>query len=135
MRLLGVDYGSKKIGIALGDTETRIANPWMIMENQGHGEVIKQIKLICEREMVDRIVIGIPRVLRDQSLENDQIRSIRRFADDLRTEGMPVDEADETLTSSQAEYYLQGRGDKSRDDDVAASIMLQGYLEKIVKNT
>lgn len=131
MRLLGIDYGTKKIGVAMGDTESCIATPWVIIENKGHGEAIKQIKLICEREMVDRVVIGIPKALRDTSAENEQVRSIRRFADDLRKDGVPVDEADEMLTSAQAQYYLHESGSKQQDDDVAASIMLQGHLEKL----
>ncbi|MDD2785947.1 MAG: Holliday junction resolvase RuvX [Patescibacteria group bacterium] len=134
MRLLGIDYGSKKIGVAMGDTETRIASPWTIIENNGHGEVIKQIKFICEREGVERVVLGIPKMLRDTSGENEQIRSIRRFADDLRKENIPVDEADEMMTSVQAQYYLHQTGSKAQDDDVAASIMLQSHLDKLTTN-
>ncbi|MHB8831162.1 MAG: Holliday junction resolvase RuvX [Patescibacteria group bacterium] len=131
MRLLGIDYGENKVGVALGDTETRIASPWVIIENLGHGDVIKQIKLICEREGVERVVVGIPKLLRDTSAENEQIRSIRRFADDLRKENIPVDEADEMLTSAQAQYYLHQTSSKAQDDDVAASIMLQSHLDRM----
>lgn len=132
MRLLGIDYGERKIGIALGDTESRIASPWVIIENQGHGEVIKQIKLICEREGVDRVVLGIPKMLRDMSAENDQIRSIRRFADDLRKENIPVDEENEMLSTAQAQQYMRETGYKGEDDDVAAAIMLQTYLDRCI---
>jgi len=131
MRLLGIDYGERKIGVAMGDTETHVASPWVIIENKGHGDAIKQIKLICEREGVERVVIGIPKMLRDTSAENEQIRSIRRFIDDLRKHDIPVDEADEMLTSSQAQYYLRQTGFKAQDDDVAASIMLQSHLDKL----
>lgn len=131
MRLLGIDYGERKIGVAMGDTESRIASPWVIIENQGHGDAIKQIKLICEREGVDRVVVGIPKMLRATSAENEQIRSIRRFADDLRKENIPVDEADEMLTSAQAQYYLHQTGSKAQDDDVAASIILQSHLDRL----
>ena len=132
MRLLGIDYGERKIGVALGDTETRLASPWVIVENTGHGEVIKQIKLICEREGVERVVIGIPKMLRDTSAENDQIRSIRRFADDLRKENIPVDEADEMLSTAQAQQYMRETGYKGEDDDVAAAIMLQSHLDRCI---
>lgn len=131
MRLLGIDYGERKIGVAMGDTETNVASPWVIIENLGHGDAIKQIKLICEREGVERVVVGIPKLLRDTSVENEQIRSIRRFADDLRKENIPVDEADEMLTSAQAQYYLHQTNSKAQDDDVAASIMLQSHLDKL----
>ncbi len=131
MRLLGIDYGERKIGVAMGDTETNIASPWVIIENVGHGDAIKQIKLICEREGVERVVVGIPKLLRDTSAENEQIRSIRRFADDLRKENIPVDEADEMLTSAQAQFYLHQTNSKAQDDDVAASIMLQSHLDRL----
>lgn len=131
MRLLGIDYGERKVGVAMGDTESRVASPWVVIENKGHGDVIKQIKLICEREGVDRAVIGIPKMLRDTSAENEQIRSIRRFVDDLRKENIPVDEADEMFTTSQAQQYMRETGYKGEDDDVAASIMLQSHLDKL----
>ena len=131
MRILGIDYGAKKIGIAMGDTESKIASPWMILENRGHGESIKQIKLICEREGVERVVLGMPRMLKDSTQENDQIRAIRLFESDLRSIQIPVDEADETLTSAEAQHYLDG-GSRKQDDAVAASIMLQGYLDKTI---
>lgn len=131
MRLLGIDYGERKVGVSMGDTESRIASPWVVIENRGHGDVIKQIKLICEREGVDRVVIGVPKMLRDPSGENEQIRSIRRFADDLRKENIPVDEADETLTTAQAQQFMRETGYKGEDDDVAAAIMLQTYLDRI----
>lgn len=132
MRILGIDYGERKIGIALGDTETRIASPWMILENNGHGESIKQIKLICEREQVDRVLIGIPHDSRDPSQESNQAQIVRRFILDLRHIGIPVDEADESLTSAEAKHHLQAMQSKADDDAIAAAILLQAYLDKNV---
>jgi len=128
MRLLGIDYGTKKIGIALGDTESNLASPWMVLENKGHGDAIKQIKLICEREGVERVVLGMPHALRDPQAVNDQLRSVERFAADLRAHEMPVDEADEALTSAEARHYVQPG---QQDDAVAAAIMLQAHLDQI----
>ncbi|MFA6447050.1 MAG: Holliday junction resolvase RuvX [Patescibacteria group bacterium] len=130
MRILGVDYGESKIGIALGDTETRIASPWMILENQGHGESIKQIKLIFENEKAERIVVGIPVSLKNPGQENEQVRTIKRFIADLRTQNIPVDEQNEMLSSAQAAYYMHQTGSKNQDDAVAASIMLEAYLQR-----
>ncbi len=126
MRVLGIDYGARKVGIAIGDTESRIASPWTVLENEGHGEVIKQVRLVLEREGVERVVVGVPRPLQDASKENQQVVEIRRFIQDLRANGIPVDEADETLSSAQARHYLS-KGEK--DDAVAASVMLQGFLD------
>lgn len=129
MRILGIDYGDKKIGIALGDTETRIASPWMILENEGHGESIKQIKLVFENEKAERVVVGIPVSLKNPEQENEQVRSIKRFAQDLRSQNIPVDEQNEMLSSAQAAYYMHQTGSKNQDDAVAAAIMLESYLE------
>jgi putative Holliday junction resolvase len=127
MRVLGIDYGSKKVGVALGDTETRMASPWAIVENSGHGDVVKQIKLICEREGAERVILGVPTPLRDAALENAQVRAVRLFATDLRSLGIPVDEWEERLTSAEARHYAQPG---QQDDAIAASIMLQSYLER-----
>ncbi|HOX22959.1 MAG TPA: Holliday junction resolvase RuvX [Elusimicrobiales bacterium] len=127
MRVLGIDYGKRKIGLALGDTESRLASPWTIIQNTSHGEVVKQVKLICERESAERVVLGLPRPLRDAELENKQVQAVRLFADDLRSLGIPVDEWDERLTSAEAQHYVQRGQD---DDAVAASIMLQSYLDR-----
>lgn len=126
MRVLGIDYGRRKVGIALGDTESRLASPWTIVQNAGHGETVKQIKLICEREGVERVVLGVPRPLRDVGLENEQVKAVKLFATDLRTLGIPVDEWEERLTTAEAKHYVQPGQD---DDAVAASIMLQSYLD------
>ncbi|MFZ6014897.1 MAG: Holliday junction resolvase RuvX [Patescibacteria group bacterium] len=129
MRILGIDYGERKVGVALGDTESKIASPWVILENEGHGETIKQIKLICEREQVDRVVVGIPHDMRNPQSETVQAGNVRRFILDLRSIGMPVDEIDEMLSTAQAQHAVQQSG-ALEDDAVAAAILLQSYLDK-----
>jgi putative Holliday junction resolvase len=130
MRILGIDYGERKVGIALGDTESRIASPWMILDNEGHGEVIKQIKLIVENEDVERVVIGIPQDTRDLSQESKQAGVVRTFISDLRSSGIPVDEVNEMLTTAEAQHSLKASGSKAEDDAIAAAILLQSYLDK-----
>ncbi len=130
MRILGIDYGERKVGIALGDTETRMASPWMILDNTGHGELIKQIKLVVENESVERVVIGIPMDTRDLSQESKQAEAVRTFISDLRSINIPVDEVNEMLSTSQAQHSLKASGSKAEDDAVAAAILLQSYLDK-----
>jgi putative Holliday junction resolvase len=131
MRILGIDYGERKVGVALGDTETRIASPWMILDNQGHGELIKQIKLVVENEGVERVVIGIPRDTRDLSQDSKQADAVRIFIFDLRTSNIPVDEVNEMLTTAEAQHSMHASGSRAEDDAVAAAIILQSYLDKI----
>ncbi|MBU0540282.1 Holliday junction resolvase RuvX [Patescibacteria group bacterium] len=130
MRLLGIDYGSKRVGIALGDTETKIATPWEVLLNDSRLNILKAIHEIAEREGVEKIVVGVPRPLKDQTLENEQVKEIRLFIKDLEAQGIAVVEADETLTSKLAAGQMVERGEKGKRDDLAATAILQGWLEK-----
>lgn len=140
MRVLGIDYGSKRVGVALGDTETRVASPWEVLPNGGLDALASRIADIAEREDVERIVVGIPRPLKDASLENDQVREIRGCILALKEAGLDVVEWDETLTSKIAARQEQearaltaagrpkSKGEKR--DDLAATAMLEGWLEQ-----
>lgn len=130
MRILGIDYGERKVGISLGDTTTRIASPWMILNNSGHGDVIKQIKLVIENEGVDRVVVGIPRDTRDLSQESNQAQAVRIFISDLRSFNIAVDEVDEMMSTAEAQHSMRASGSKADDDAVAAAVILQNYLDR-----
>ena len=129
MRVLGIDYGSKRIGIALGDTETRIATPWEVLLNDGRLNILKAIHEITVRESVDKVVVGIPHPLKDQAHENDQVKEVRLFIKDLEAQGAVVEEADETLSSKLAAGQMVERGEKGKRDDLAAAAILQGWLD------
>lgn len=141
MRVLGIDYGSKRVGIALGDTETQIANAWEVIANDtGLDQLASRIADIAEREDAEKAVIGIPRPLQDASLENDQVREIRGFVLALKEAGLDVVEWDEAFTSKLAAQLEQdgrpltaaghqkSKGEKR--DDLAAAAMLEGWLSK-----
>ena len=132
MRILGIDYGAARIGVALGDTDSGIATPWAVLENLGHGEVVKQIKLMCEREQAERVVVGVPRPMRDTGMENEQVKEVRLFITDLRSSGIPVDEEDETLTSRLAARHVHAAGGKGKRDDLAAAAILETWLGRHV---
>lgn len=129
MRILGIDYGSKRIGIALGDTESRIATPWEVLQNDGRLNILKEIHEIAAREGVEKIVVGVPRPLKDQTLENEQMKEVRLFIKDLEAQGISIVEADETLSSKLAAGQMVERGEKGKRDDLAAAAILQGWLE------
>jgi putative Holliday junction resolvase len=140
MRVLGIDYGSKRVGIALGDTETRIASPWEVLVNDAGLEALAaKIADIVEREDAEKVVVGIPRPLQQADLENDQVREIRGFIVVLRDAGLDVVEWDEALTSKLAALHeregrpLTAAGRTSskggKRDDLAAAAMLEGWLQ------
>jgi len=132
MRIIGIDYGSARIGAALGDTETRLATPWGVIQNHGDEAAALEIVELCRREGAEAVVIGIPRPLADPSRETEQAKTIRNFASRITHQGMKVIEADETLSSALAERQAAEMGEREKRDDLAAAAILQGYLDKRV---
>lgn len=130
MRILGIDYGSKRVGIALGDTESRIATPWSVLPNEGALALLSKIHDIVERDLVSEIVVGIPRPLKDPKLENDQIREVRKFIAGLQGFGLPLHEEDEALSSKLAARQVAAAGEKGKRDDLAAAAILQTWLDR-----
>ncbi|MFZ2804564.1 MAG: Holliday junction resolvase RuvX [Patescibacteria group bacterium] len=130
MRVLGIDYGAKRVGIALGDTESKIANPWGTLTNEGALALIAKIHEIVVRDLVETIIVGIPRPLRDSSHENEQVREVRKFIAGIEGLGVPVHEQDETLSSKMAARQAAEMGEREKRDDLAASNILQTWLDK-----
>lgn len=130
MRVLGIDYGEKRVGIALGDTESNVASPWGTLTNEGALPLVAKIHEIVTRDLVEAIVVGIPRPLRDSSKENDQVREVRKFIAGLEGLGVPVHEEDETLTSRIAARQAEEMGEREKRDDLAAAAILQTWLDK-----
>jgi putative Holliday junction resolvase len=130
MRILGIDYGSKRVGVALGDTESKIATPWSVLPNEGALALLAKIHDIVERDMVSEIVIGIPRPLKDSKIENDQIREVRKFMVGLEGLGLPLHEEDEALSSKLAARQVADAGEKGKRDDLAAAAILQTWLDR-----
>jgi putative Holliday junction resolvase len=130
MRVLGIDYGAKRVGLALGDTESKIANAWGVLPNEGSLSLIAKIHEIVTRDLVKAIVVGIPRPLRQSSHENDQVREVKKFIVGLEGFGIPVHEQDETLTSKMAAKQALEMGEREKRDDLAAANILQTWLER-----
>ena len=133
-RYLGIDYGTKYIGLAVGDTDTGIASP--IETIKPHGAIADQVKgvLVAAREYgVDAFVIGLP--LNMDDTEGEQAKITRRFGDELaQTSGKPVHYQDERLSSHEARELLQPSGltrrkKKGVEDSIAAHVILQGFLD------
>ncbi|MFO0765123.1 MAG: Holliday junction resolvase RuvX [Patescibacteria group bacterium] len=130
MRLLGLDYGSARIGIALGDTESRIANPWQVLPNTGDEKVFETLAELLKREQAQGFVVGVPRLLSDTSIQTAQAAEIRGFIRDLKERGWAVFEQDETWSTKTAANQQKERGQKGKRDDLAASVILQSYLDR-----
>jgi putative holliday junction resolvase len=130
MRIIGIDYGRARIGVALGDTETKIASPWNVMVNESLEDTIERLRLLATQEKVELFVIGVPRPLGDQTRETDQAKEIRVFAEALRAAGLSVVEENETWTTALAATQAAEMGERKKRDDLAAAAILQTYLDR-----
>jgi putative Holliday junction resolvase len=134
-RLLGIDYGTEKIGIAISDRDGRLAVPWGAVRRRDDRTVARQIAALAEREGVTGFVVGEPRRL--DGTRGDAAKRAARFAERLeRASGLPVETVDESLTSVEAERRLRESGvdpatDPERVDAVAAQILLQEALDRL----
>ena len=125
MRYLGIDYGSKRIGIAVSDDEGRMAFPVGVIANRGES-AIKEIASRTKKECVRIIVVGLPVGL--DGKETEQTGKIRLFIMALtKAIQLPVETENEMFTSRMA----AGSGMKGDHVDAAsAAIILQSYLDK-----
>lgn len=141
MRLLGIDYGSKRVGLALGDTGSRLASPWGVITWDSELELLSRIHDVIERDLVEAVVVGIPRPLSDSSKQNAQVKRIKAFVEAVRRLGRPVHEVDEALSSKLAAHQVadakpmkrghkRGAGTLEKRDDLAAANILQTWLDK-----
>lgn len=127
MRLLGIDYGSKRVGIALSNIEQTFAQPYKVIENKG--KLLEEIKKIATDQGVVGIVLGESKNFK--GVDNPIMKDITAFAQTLKDETkLPVYLEPEFLSSHQAQYF-QGKHDLL--DASAAAIILQSYLDKIKK--
>ena len=135
MRILGLDYGSRRIGVAICDELGVTVQGVSTIVRKNREADLTAIDNLVRHHGVERIVIGYP--LRLDGSEGIQCEKINRFARRLEMRfSLPVIRWDETLSTKEAEELLRQRGvrwEKRKEvvDRVAASIILQGYLDAI----
>lgn len=129
MRVLAVDYGEKRVGLAIGDTETSLALPHGVLERQADESLAQQLRQVVLEEDVATVVIGDP--VSTDARTSQQTGSARAFAELLRHElNVPVEMFDERFTSQRADVVtVPGARTRSRDE-LAAMFLLQDYLER-----
>jgi putative holliday junction resolvase len=133
-RVLAIDYGRKRIGLALSDELQLTAQPLAIMKRANRREDLRRLRDICRKQGVARILVGHP--LHITGAAGEMADEAARFAARLRKElGIEVDLVDERLTSWEAAQMIAESGSFNRRkqeslDDVAAAIFLREYLER-----
>lgn len=124
MKVLGVDFGLRKIGLAIA--EEGLAQPLLVIENPA--KFVERIANICQENEVGRIVIGLP--------EGRIAEKVKEFASNLSlVVSLPIDFQDETLTTREAIVRMITVGKKRKkrrkeEDAFAAACILQEYLDK-----
>jgi putative Holliday junction resolvase len=133
MRVLGVDFGNKRIGLALSDETGTVASPLTYIDGGGLAAVSREIVRVCTERRVGKIVVGLP--VRLDGRRSEQTEYTLQFIAELQgATTIPVAKWDERLTSVQANrVLLEGNVRRSerkeKIDKLAAQIMLQSYLD------
>lgn len=130
MRWLGLDIGSARIGVALGDDETSLASPWKVISVASHDQAVEEVRVCAQTEGAQGLVIGFPRPLHDQSRVTAQEEEIESWVDELAQLGLTIERENETLSSAQAAAWQRDRGQKGKRDDLAACAILQTFLDR-----
>ncbi len=134
-RLLGIDYGERRIGVSVSDGE--VAVPLTVVEHEARAADLERVADIAREQAVEAVIVGLPLLVSGE--EGEQARRCRRFGEALaRRVDAPVRYQDETLTSVSAEESVRAlagarRGSRVRGrplDDLAAATILQAYIDQ-----
>lgn len=137
MRALGIDFGERRIGLALSDPTGTLASPLeTVLRRAGKRPPLARLEEIARAHAVDGLVVGLPLDLRGN--ETEWCAQVRAMGDELaRRLSLPVAYVDERLTSVRAERALRSsdlpkrkREDKARVDAAAAALILQAWLDR-----
>ena len=132
-RVLSIDFGEVRVGLALSDLTCTIAKPYKTINYNDMDHLLFQLSDIIEENDVNQLVVGIPYNMKGE--DTKQTKIVRNFVSVLKEKlDFNVDLVDERLTSSEAEKYMHQMDikvghNKDKVDKIAASIILQEYLE------
>jgi putative Holliday junction resolvase len=133
MRIVGIDYGTVRIGVAIADTEIGIATPAETLVRRTPALDAQYFQFLVTDNGIERFVVGLPVHL--DGREGEKAREARQFGAWLReVTGVPVEFFDERFTTAEAAEllgptHLTRKQRKSHRDQIAAQIMLTAYLE------
>ncbi|HSX49044.1 MAG TPA: Holliday junction resolvase RuvX [Candidatus Saccharimonadales bacterium] len=124
-KLLGIDFGLKKIGVSIATS--KLADPYLVIRYSNIEELIEKIDGICEKEGIGRVIIGVS--------EGEMAIATKEFGEKLALSlPVPVDFFDETLSTQDAQRlamdaHMKRSKRKEMEDAMAAAVMLQNYLD------
>ncbi len=133
MRVLGLDVGSKTIGVAVTDELGVAAHAVQVIERRGTKRDVETVRAIASKYQSERVVVGMP--YEPDGSEGQRASRVRVFIDALAESGLKVETWDESFSTVEAEQVLL-RADLSRGkrkkviDRLAAQVILQGWLDR-----
>ena len=132
-RLLAIDYGARRVGLALSDPLKMIASPYRTIINKNNTILIEEIERIIAAEDVELTIIGLPLGMAGQKTE--QTKKVEKFVDKLTDRGIIIKYEDERWSSvaakrSMKEQNIKSGHNKDLVDQTAAAIFLQQYLDR-----
>ncbi|MCD6453694.1 MAG: Holliday junction resolvase RuvX [Candidatus Aminicenantes bacterium] len=132
-RVIALDVGDKRIGIAVSDPTGTIAYPLETYKRKGSGKDVAYIIELAKKMKTVKIVVGLPLLLSGK--EGTQARKVKEFVKELESAGLEIELVDERYSTEDADSILRGKGQnwkerKSKRDAVAAAIILDAYLKE-----
>ena len=132
-RSLGIDFGEKRVGLALSDRSNLIASPFKTINYINEIDLVEQLKIIVIENDIENFVLGLPINMKGE--DTAQTKLVRKFKDSLSTLELPIIFEDERLSSISAKNSLMLQNiktghNKPEIDKTAAAIILQQYLDK-----
>ena len=133
-RIVCLDVGDRRIGVAVSDALRMIASPHSVITRVGWGPDVKQIAKVCEEVQADYVLCGLPKNM--DGTEGFQAEKVRQFAAQIEKAGYQVFFEDERLSTVSAEHALIEGGMHREDrrshvDKVAAAVILQQHLDRL----
>ena len=132
-RFLAIDYGARRVGLALSDPLKMIASPYRTIINKNNTILIEEIERIIAAKDVELTIIGLPLGMAGQKTE--QTKKVEKFVDKLTDRGIIIKYEDERWSSvaakrSMKEQNIKSGYNKDLVDQTAAAIFLQQYLDR-----
>ena len=135
-RVLGIDYGDRRVGVAISDELQLTAQPLTLINRQNDTDLISEIEKITVEHDVEKIIVGLPVSL--DGTYSSQTKKTQKFISRMRkSSDLPIEKWEERLSTLEAGKILTGvskNKKKESIDIISAQLILQGYLDKNRKN-
>lgn len=133
-RIIAVDFGEKRLGVAISDADGRVAHPLTVLDRTGGERDFARLADIIDEYGAAKVVVGFPRTM--SGAPGPQAKLVEGFISELKKYlDLPVESYDERLSSKEAKAALRAAGlpekeHKGKVDKVAAALFLQSYLDR-----